>query len=176
MDEVLAISGSARGDGNTALTVAHLRRALDLADDQIVDLQSSRLEPFRYDPPPPADDFPAIVERILAHRHIVFATPVYWYAMSGPMKTFFDRLTDLLLDPAGRRLGRALAGRDMWLLATGTDPELPDGFTVPFARTAEYFGMRWRQAFYVRVPSEALPDGHGFPAVEDLAVALRAAC
>ncbi len=174
MDDVLAITGSARGDGNTALTVAHLRRALDLDDDQVVDLQSCRLEPFRYDPPPPADDFLTIVDRILAHQHIVFATPVYWYAMSGLTKTFFDRLTDLLLSPDGRHTGRALAGRDIWVIATGTDPELPDGFAVPFARTAEYFDMRWRQAFYVCVPKEPLPAGHEFQAVEKLAAAIRA--
>ena len=175
MDDVFAITGSARGDGNTALTVAHLQRALALADDQLVDLQRCRLEPFRYDPPPPADDFLAIVERMLAHRHLVFATPVYWYAMSGLMKAFFDRLTDLLLSAEGRRLGRALAGRDIWLVATGTDPELPDGFEVPFARTADYFDMRWRQAFYICVPKEQLPAGHEFAAVEGLAEAIRAA-
>ena len=170
---MLAITGSARGDGNTALTVAHLRRALGLRDDQIVDLQTLCLEPFRYDPPPPSDDFLAIVNRILAHQHIVFATPVYWYAMSGLMKTFFDRLTDLLLTPEGRRTGHALAGRDVWAIATGTDPDLPDGFEVPFFRTAEYFDMRWRQAFYVCVPSETLPAGHEFQVVENLAQAIR---
>lgn len=174
MDQLLAITGSARGDGNTALAIAQLRRALDLADDQLIDLKSCRIEPFRYDPPPPADDFPKIVERMIAHRHIVFATPVYWYAMSGLMKTLFDRLTDLLLSPGGRRLGRALAGRDIWLLASGTDDLLPDGFIEPFARTAEYFNMRWREAFYARVPKEPLAPGHAFPAVEKLAAALWA--
>ena len=173
MRHLLAITGSARGDGNTALMVAHLRRALDLRDDQIVDLQSCRLEPFRYDAPP-ADDFLGIVERMLAHRHIVFATPVYWYAMSGLLKTFFDRLTDLLLSASGRRHGRALAGRDIWLIATGTDPTLPDGFTEPFARTADYFDMRWRQAFYIRVPKDPLPAGHEFAEVDELAAAIRA--
>ena len=174
MDGLLVIAGSARGDGNTALTVAHLGRALDLRADQLIDLQSHRLEPFRYAPAPPADDFPMLVDRLLANRHIVFATPVYWYAMSGLMKTFFDRLTDLLLSPAGRRRGRALAGRDIWLLATGTDADLPAGFTEPFARTADYFDMRWRQACYVRVPQESLPADHDFPAVEQLAAAIRA--
>lgn len=175
MDEVLAITGSARGDGNTALTVAHLRRALALGDEQIVDLMACRIDPFRYDPPPPADDFAMIVDRMLAHRHILFATPVYWYAMSGAMKMLFDRLTDLLLSPDGRRTGRALAGRDVWLIATGTDPDLPDGFTVPFARTAEYFDMRWREAFYVCVPKDPLPAGQEFPAVDQLAAAIRVA-
>jgi multimeric flavodoxin WrbA len=170
---VLAITGSARGDGNTALTTAQLRRALDLADDQIIDLEACRLEPFRYAAPPPADDFAGVVDRLLAHRHIVFATPVYWYAMSGLMKTFFDRLTDLLISPDGRRLGRALAGRDMWVLATGTDERLPHGFTEPFERTAAYFDMRWRQAFYVCVPREALTGTHEFEEVAKLAAAIR---
>ena len=174
MDCVLAISGSVRGDGNTALSIARLASALDLRDDQLIDLQSARIEPFRYEPSPAPDDFLAIVDRLIAHRHIVFATPVYWYAMSGLMKTFFDRLTDLLLTPEGRRRGRALGGRDIWLLATGTDPELPAGFSEPFARTAAYFDMHWRTACYIRVPSDPLPAGTPFPAVAELAAAIRA--
>jgi hypothetical protein len=66
------------------------------------------------------------------------------------MKTFFDRLTDLLVDPEGRRIGRALAGRSVWLLSTGTDETLPLGFVEPFALTAGYFDMVWREAFYCR--------------------------
>lgn len=87
---------------------------------------------------------------MLASEHIVFATPVYWYSMSGTMKGFFDRLTDLLVDPENRELGRAFAGRNVWLLATGADESLPSGFQEPFASTAAYFGMVWQQAFYCR--------------------------
>ena len=32
------------------------------------------------------DDFRIAMEAMLAHDRIVFATPVYWYAMSAPMK------------------------------------------------------------------------------------------
>jgi multimeric flavodoxin WrbA len=78
---------------------------------------------------------------MLACEHVVFATPVYWYAMSGIMKTLFDRLTDLPLDEASRPTGRALAGRHTWLLATGTGEAPPPGFHEPFVRTAAYFGM-----------------------------------
>jgi hypothetical protein len=54
-------------------------------------------------------------------------------------------------------VGRALARRDVWLLATGTDEALPDGFTVPFERTAQYFQMRWKAAFYVRADATLSP-------------------
>jgi len=87
------------------------------------------------------DDFQIVVGRMLEHQQIILATPVYWYAMSGLMKTFFDRLTDLLSNPEARKLGRALAGRNVWVLATGTDEKLPAGFGVPFQKTAEYFSM-----------------------------------
>lgn len=106
--------------------------------------------PFVYSRHDDRDDFLSVIGMMLASEHIVFATPVYWYSMSGTMKGFFDRLTDILLDPENRKVGRALAGRNVWLLATGTDECLPPGFHEPFARTAAYFGMVWRQAFYSR--------------------------
>ena len=170
MNQVLTIAGSARGDGNTAEAVARLRLALD--GGEVIDLASCRLEPFRYELPPARDDFLTIVERMLAHRHILIATPVYWYAMSGLMKTLFDRFTDLLLDPELRPLGRALAGRDLWLLATGTDEALPDGFEEPFRRTADYFAMRWRGSFYTWVDKDSAPAEQDFSAIEELARAL----
>jgi NAD(P)H-dependent FMN reductase len=90
-----------------------------------------------------------VVERMIAHRALLFATPVYWYAMSGRLKTLFDRFTDLLSDrdPAGR--GRRLAGRSVWVLAVGADPALPAGFETPFRSTAAWLGMEWGGSFYV---------------------------
>jgi len=66
------------------------------------------------------------------------------------MKNFFDRLSDLLVQPELRPIGRALAGRDVSLLTTGTDPDIPAGFTEPFIRTAAYFEMRWWASCYIR--------------------------
>lgn len=63
------------------------------------------------------------------------------------MKVFFDRLTDMTENL--KFLGKTLAGKDVWLIATGTEPALPDGFEVPFSRTAAYFGMHYRGAGYL---------------------------
>lgn len=141
--------GSARGDGNTASTVRHLSQHLGHRAG-VADLSMLTVGPFDYSRHDDRDDFRSVIGMMLASEHIVFASPVYWYSMSGTMKAFFDRLTDLLLDPPNRKLGRALAGRNVWLLATGTDESLPSGFQVPFASTAAYFGMVWRQTFYCR--------------------------
>ena len=68
------------------------------------------------------------------------------------MKTLFDRFTDLLSDRDPSCRGRALAGRDIWLLAVGTDAEMPAGFEVPFARTAAYLNLRWGGDCYLSIP------------------------
>lgn len=143
------IMGSARGDGNTASAVLHLSKKIGSRAD-VADLSALTVGPFDYARHDDRDDFRSVIRMMLASEHIVFATPVYWYSMSGTMKGFFDRLTDLLVDPDNRKIGRALAGRNVWLLATGTDDRLPPGFHEPFAQTAGYFGMVWRQAFYSR--------------------------
>lgn len=49
-----------------------------------------------------------------------------------------------------RRFLHHPVGHDLWLLSTGTDDDLPPGFQEPFARTAGYFGMIWREAAYCR--------------------------
>lgn len=100
------------------------------------------------------DAFGAIADAMAAAEKIVFATPVYWYAMSAPMKVFFDRLTDLTENRKAQ--GKALTGKSTWLMATGTDPELPLGFEVPFARTSDYFGMIYRGFAYLYTGTDAV--------------------
>lgn len=164
----LILQGSARVDGNTGAAAARLALAVKPAA-HVLHLCSLDIRSFKYEGGR-LDDFDIVVDQMLRHEQIVFATPVYWYAMSGVMKTLFDRLTGLLLDPDQRKLGRALAGRSAWLLATGTDDELPPGFTEPFSRTCGYFGMVWSGAAYVRVAKEITPAEQDLAPVDQWAV------
>lgn len=61
------------------------------------------------------DDASAIIAQMLAADTIVFATPVYFYGMSGQMKTLLDRSNPLF--PAD------YAFRDICLLATAADED-----------------------------------------------------
>jgi multimeric flavodoxin WrbA len=140
----LVILGSARSDGET-------RRAVDVAfprdGAQLMILPDFAIGGYAYDHLNAEDAFGPIADAMVAADKIVFATPVYWYAMSAPLKIFFDRLSDLTENRKAQ--GKALAGKSLWLIATGTDTELPQGFEVPFARTAEYFGMIYRGCAYL---------------------------
>jgi multimeric flavodoxin WrbA len=144
MTKPLVILGSARRDGYT-------RRAVSMAfqdrEIELIDLSTHQIGVYDYSHLHQGDDFLSIVERMTQTKKIIFATPVYWYAMSGAMKDFFDRLTDLL--EIAKDTGRQLAGRDVWLLATGAERELPRGFEIPFLGTAAYFGMNYLSAGYL---------------------------
>jgi multimeric flavodoxin WrbA len=143
MTRPLVILGSARADGETgrAVALAFPEGAADL-----VVLPQYEIGGYDYAHRNAEDDFAGIAARIQEAGALVFATPVYWYAMSAPLKFFFDRLTDLTENQ--KAVGKALAGKPVWLIVTGTDPDLPAGFEVPFRRTADYFGMTYRGAIY----------------------------
>ena len=146
----LVILGSARSDGET-------KRAIDLVFApeaiELIVLPDFTIGGYDYKHFHARDMFGDIARRMVETDRIVFATPVYWYAMSAPLKIFFDRLTDMTENLKG--LGKALAGRQVWMIATGTDPALPEGFEVPFARTSDYFAMRYRGAAYLYAGPDA---------------------
>ncbi|RZK62460.1 MAG: NADPH-dependent oxidoreductase [Hymenobacter sp.] len=133
----LVLLASARPVGHT---FALVQRVFTPSECVVTDLLAAPLAPYNYAGQyPPGDAFASLVQQLLAHETIVLATPVYWYAMSGLLKTFFDRLTDLTT--FDKPLGRQLRGKRLFALCTGTDAALPPGFEVPFQRTARYFNM-----------------------------------
>ncbi len=102
----IVILGSSRSDGNT-------RRLLDLVLNdrpiEVIDLARLNFGYYDYQHRNAEDDFARLAPKLIEARAIIFATPVYWYAMSAPLKTFIDRLSDLL--EVLKEIGRALAGR-----------------------------------------------------------------
>lgn len=136
--------GSARQAGDTHRLVA---RVLTDVPHTLVDLLDWPVAPYNYQNDYPSDDaFQQLAELMLQHKVIVFATPVYWYSMSGIMKDLLDRFTNLT--DMHKQLGRQLANKHAFLLAVGSDQELPEGFEVPFRRTVEYFKMAFGGSLY----------------------------
>jgi len=143
MTVVLSILGSARGDGDTAVLLNAVLAGRSTTQLDLLDLE---VRPYEYGRAVEGDDFLSLAEAIVAHPVIVFATPVYWYAMSGRMKVLFDRFTDLVT--VRKDLGRRCEGRMTFLVACGSDPQMPEGFEVPFRHTAEYLRMRYAGCSY----------------------------
>ncbi len=135
--------GAADGHKNTLefLREKYAKQALE-----IIDLNDLNVLPYSY-LQVPADNFQITIRKILDANLLVLATPVYWYSMSGIMKNFIDRFSNLLRDE-DKQLGKSLYGKELELCSTGSDLKLPLGFEIPFARTAIYFGMDYMGAAY----------------------------
>jgi multimeric flavodoxin WrbA len=101
MSKILVINGSSRADGNTEQLTAIMLEDLshthinlrDYVIEPIIDKRHT-VEGFS----PVDDDYDQIIQSVLEHDILIFATPLYWYGMSGYMKNFIDRWSQSLRD------------------------------------------------------------------------------
>jgi len=143
-EKPLIILASARKKG---YTTNFLNKVFVEKDYELIDLLDFYISPYSYaNNYPGTDEFLKIIDELIKHKVIVFATPVYWYAMSGIMKTFFDRLTDVVTTK--KHLGRQLQGKSTFLIAVGAEEELPTGFEIPFKLTSDYLHMKYQACIY----------------------------
>ncbi|MDW7691858.1 NAD(P)H-dependent oxidoreductase [Flammeovirgaceae bacterium SG7u.111] len=135
----IIIVGSSRKEGATGKVATQLQ---ELVGADLIHLIDCKIAPYDYEYRNREDDFLPLMEKLLAtYDTFIFATPVYWYSMSAQMKTFFDRLSDLLRVEKG--LGRKLRGKNMAVLNSSAGDNLGDGFWLPFKASAKYLGMNY---------------------------------
>lgn len=135
----MIIVGSARRDGDTAQLV---RLLAEQSGWPVVDLNDYAIGHFDYAHANRNDDYLGLMRELIGQYDLfLLATPVYWYSMSGVMKVFFDRLTDLLTIEKG--LGRQLRGKKMAAISVSIGNHLGKHFWLPFSETADYLGMAY---------------------------------
>ena len=138
-NKTVIIQGSARGDGDTNLVINYLNVEKEFDHIKLLDFEIGH---FDYKHKNSKDDFIPLIEKLVVqYDTFLFATPVYWYAMSGRMKVFFDRISDLLhyrID-----LGRQLRGKYMAMISVSNADDLKPGFEMPFIESANYLGMNY---------------------------------
>lgn len=152
--EPLIILGSARKNSDTRFYVNFV---FDGIQHTIIDLSDLKISMYNYEGDYKSDDdFNPLKNAMQQHSIIIFATPVYWYAMSAIMKNLFDRFTDI--STIEKETGRKLKNKSVFLLAVGEEEKLPPGFEVPFQLTAEYFDMIYRGSIYFISKKRLLND------------------
>jgi len=135
----LIILGSSRKDGNTKKVVDEI---ISISGWDLIDLNDYNISYYDYEHKNLDDDYLPLMRKIIANYDVlIFATPVYWYSMSGIMKVFFDRITDLLKNE--KDLGRKLRGKSMAAVSCSGGGNLGEHFWHPFSATAEYLGMNY---------------------------------
>lgn len=140
MPKGIIILGSSRSNGDTYTMAEYVARKTNYS---IVDLKQKRIAEFDYDNHYDSDDefMPIIKEIVDKYDLIIFASPVYWYSMSGIMKTFFDRISDCL--KYEKETGRKLRGKSMSVISC-SGPDLVQGYYMPFRESADYLGMNYK--------------------------------
>ncbi|KGR74942.1 flavodoxin family protein [Ureibacillus sinduriensis] len=89
------------------------------------------------------DDYNHLIGRILMHDVFIFATPVYWYSMSGTMKLFIDRWSQTLRDKNYPDFKESLAKKSAYVIAVGGDKPAIKALPMiqQFQYICDYFGM-----------------------------------
>lgn len=135
----VVIVGSSRNDGDTAILTNEL---IKQSKWDLINLNDYNFSFFDYKHKNKEDDYLTLMKQIIKeYDTLIFATPVYWYSMSGIMKVFFDRITDLLT--IEKELGRKLRGKKMAVINCSIGENLGEHFWLPFSETAKYLGMEY---------------------------------
>jgi multimeric flavodoxin WrbA len=146
MPTTVALFSSSRRHGNTGAVLDRI--AVDLPME-IVDLSEIGISPYDYSHRNRGDGFEPLVDLILRHDQLIFVAPVYWYAVPPAMKTFIDRLSDLLELPDLKPKGRQLRGKRALVVATSGIDEISPAFISMFRDTFAYLGMKYGGLLHV---------------------------
>lgn len=165
----LIINGSSRKNGHTHQIVQLLQQEIETDLLYLIDYQ---IDHYDYDHQNHEDDFLPLIRRIAEeYELIIFATPVYWYTMSGLMKVFFDRLTDCL--KTDKETGAKLVGKTIAAIGVGSDPEEIEGFFVPFRLTAPYMNMKYAGDVFTWIEDDGKIEQEVVRSVREFACAIN---
>lgn len=139
MKKAIIIQASSRSEGDTNKIAMYLKQNDNF---NFIDLKTKNIGHFDYDFKNADDDFLPIMDSILNNYDtLILLTPLYRFTMSGILKVFLDRFSDLKLYK--KELGDKLKNKNMAMISVSNANNLPKGFSMPFKETANHFGMNY---------------------------------
>jgi len=115
MSNTVAVFSSSRSNGNTGKLLANVASKINI---DTISLSEYIFSDYDYEYKNQGDDFLSLIDKVLAYENIIFASPVYWYSVTPAMKTFLDRISDLLELPHLLDTGRRLRGKTAYVLCS----------------------------------------------------------
>ena len=152
MKKSVIIQGSSRSHGDTSKIVNYIATNNDV---DVIDLYTKNIGHYDYDYKNEDDDFIGLITHIIeTYDTIIFATPVYWYSMSGILKVFFDRISDVI--QIHKDTGRKLRGKNMAMISSSNSDDLKEGFSMPFVESANYLGMHYLGDIHTYIENDSI--------------------
>ncbi|MFC0522796.1 flavodoxin family protein [Pontibacillus salicampi] len=121
---IVMINGGSRENGNTNLLSARAVHGLEVDIIQLDEYNISPIVDERHAEggfSEVADDFMQVMDRVMEYDKIIFATPIYWYTMTGTMKQFIDRWSQAMREDRYHDLRERMARKKGYVIAVGGD-------------------------------------------------------
>ncbi len=121
---ITAFIGSSREQSNSEQLTDIVLQGVPHEKLYIKDLHIEPIHDLRHDEngfQVVADDYDQVIQAILTSDVVVFATPIYWYSMSGIMKNMVDRFSQAIRDERYPELKEKLKTTQAIVLAVGGD-------------------------------------------------------
>ncbi|MCY8516998.1 flavodoxin family protein [Bacillus atrophaeus] len=172
---IAVINGGTRPGGNTELLTEKAVQGLAADNINLRDYRIEPIEDLRHTQggfQAAADDYDSIIERILPNDILIFATPIYWYGMSGTLKNFVDRWSQTMRDPNYCDFKTRMSAKMAYVIAVGGDEPTRKG--LPLIQQFEYIFDFMGISFggYVlgegNRPGDILHDQHALSAASQL--------
>lgn len=137
----IIILASSRKNGNTEKLASEYAK---LTGCTLIDLNNYKINHFNYSKQ--KDDFSDLIKEVIQYNQVILASPVYWYSVSSLMKTFLDRITELLI--FDKNLGRQLRYKTGVLLATGASKQPEACFEQQIKLSFDYLSIHYTGMLY----------------------------
>lgn len=145
---IATLIGSTRAEGNTELLLDMVMKDINHQKIYLKDLSIQPIEDLRHAKEgfqPVKDDYDQIIKVFLENDIVAFATPIYWYSMSGIMKNMVDRLSQAIRDERYPQLKERLKAVEAMVIAVGGDEPKIKGLPMiqQFRYTFDFVNMRF---------------------------------
>ena len=121
---IVVIYGSTRQHGNTEKLTEQVIDGLDVEKIYLRDFTIQPIDDRRHTEEGFSDvddDYSMLVEKMMKHDTFIFATPIYWYSMTGTMKNFIDRWSHTMRDKKFPGFQDQLGTKKAYVVAVGGD-------------------------------------------------------
>ena len=169
MTHFLFLNASTREPGQTGNTETLARRAaLALPSDtrqtwcKLADLEIPLFVDMRHTAgtyPMPVGEAKPLLDLTLAATDLVFVSPVYWFSIPSPLKTYLDHWSAWLRVP-GLDFKERMAGKRLWVIATSGNREKAQPMLDSYRLCAEFLAMPYMPPLWGKggAPDAVLSD------------------
>ena len=165
--KITILVGSSRKGGNSELLTDFVVQDIEHEKVYVKDLHIRPIEDLRHTRncfQVVNDDYDGLVKSIMKSDVVIFATPIYWYSMSGVMKNMIDRLSQAIRDERYPNLKEHLKTMQTIVVVVGGDEPRIKGLPLiqQFQYIFDFLNMTFSSYIIgeANQPEDILKDSH----------------